>query len=57
MELEKKRQIKSFYEKLKDSFKRLMLCDLIQIFIVIQKQERPPIIDVRYYVIRKQSLL
>jgi hypothetical protein len=52
-----KRQIKSFYEKLKDSFKRLIRCDQIEIFSLIQKQERPPILDVRYYAIRKQSLL
>jgi hypothetical protein len=52
-----KRQIKSFYEKLKDSLKRLIRCDQIEIFSVIQKQERPPIVDVRYYATRKQSLL
>jgi len=39
-----KRQIKSFYEKLKDSLKRLIRCDKIEIFSVIQKQERPLIV-------------
>jgi hypothetical protein len=52
-----KQQIKSLYERTKDSIKRLIRCDEIEIFSVIQKQERPPILDVRYYAKRKSSLL
>jgi hypothetical protein len=52
-----RKQIKSLYERTKDSIKRLIRCDEIEIFSVIQKQERPPIVDVRYYAKRKSSLL
>jgi len=52
-----RQQIKSSYEKLKDSFKRLIRCDTIEIFSVIQKQDMPPIVDVRYYARRKDMVL
>ena len=50
-------QIKSVYERVKDSFKRIIRCDSLEIFSVIERQDIRPVIDVRYYAERQSSQL
>ncbi|CAG2164912.1 unnamed protein product, partial [Oppiella nova] len=52
-----RQEIKSLYERVVESFKRLIRCDKLEIFSVIQRQDSPPVVDVRYYAERQHSLL
>ncbi|CAG2101814.1 unnamed protein product [Medioppia subpectinata] len=52
-----KQEIRSLYERVVELFKRFIRCDKLEIFSVIQIQDRPPVVDVRYYAERQHSLL